>query len=92
MSLIAKFNYIFEGKNNYPPLICAEMSGNHKGELKSAIKFLRQAKKYGADLLKVQVYRPDTITIDSDKEDFLLDPESPWSSHNNLFNLSTNNS
>lgn len=67
--------------------IIAEMSGNHGGKLEQALKIVRAAKECGANALKLQTYRADTITIDSDKEDFLLPPESPWETSKTLFTL-----
>lgn len=78
---------LFTGVGARPPLICVEMSGNHQGSLESALQFVRLAKKAGADLLKVQVYRPDTITIDSDKEDFRLATDNDWASYETLYKL-----
>jgi pseudaminic acid synthase len=63
------------------------MSGNHQGSLDSAIRFVRKAKQAGADLLKVQVYRPDTITVNSDKCDFRLAENNDWSNYKTLYAL-----
>ena len=78
---------LFTGVGARPPLIFVEMSGNHQGSLESALQFVRLAKEAGADLLKVQVYRPDTITIDSDKEDFRLATDNDWASYKTLYKL-----
>ena len=42
------------------------------GSLENALKFANHAKRYGADILKVQVYKPSTITLDSTNEDFQI--------------------
>jgi pseudaminic acid synthase len=52
--------------------IIAELSANHNGSLDTAIETIRAAKRAGADCIKLQTYTADTITIDSDKEDFLI--------------------
>jgi pseudaminic acid synthase len=78
---------MFTGEGAGPPLICVEMSGNHQGSLESALQFVRLAKEAGADLLKVQVYRPDTITIESDKEDFRLATDNDWAAYETLYKL-----
>ena len=78
---------VFDSSTTGPPLLCVEMSGNHQGSLDSALDFVRRAKSAGADLLKVQVYRPDTITINSSKEDFRLAGDNDWAQYGTLFNL-----
>ena len=63
-----------------PPYVIAEMSANHNGQLKNSLKIIDQAKKCGADAIKIQTYKPDTITLKSfklaDSDDFPL-PEPP---------------
>lgn len=55
-----------------PPYIIAEMSGNHGGDLNRALEIIEVAHACGADAIKFQSYTPDTITIDCDKQDFVL--------------------
>ena len=50
------------GLNNKPYII-AEMSGNHNGDIKRALKLVKSAAEAGADALKLQTYTADTITI-----------------------------
>ena len=57
---------------NNTPYIIAEMSANHRGSLKLAAETIRAAKEVGADAIKIQTYTPDTMTIKSDKSDFLF--------------------
>lgn len=71
----------------HPIFIVAEMSGNHGGSLEKAIETVHAVKRAGADALKLQTYTADTITINSDKEDFLLPEESPWANFKTLWNL-----
>lgn len=52
--------------------IIAEMSANHAGKLENALEIVREAKKAGADCVKIQTYTADTITIDCDKEEFMV--------------------
>lgn len=52
--------------------IIAELSANHGGDIETAIKTVRAAKRTGADAIKLQTYTADTITLDSDKEDFII--------------------
>ena len=60
-----------------PPYVIAEMSANHNGNLDAALRIIGEAKKAGASAIKLQTYRPDTITIDSDLPDFQL-TKGPW--------------
>ena len=78
---------IFNPKQSIPPAICAEMSGNHQGSLESAIAFAKTAKANGADLLKLQVYTPDTITLDANNNDFKLSKDNDWSQYETLYSL-----
>ena len=57
---------------NYKPYIIAEMSANHNGSIDRAFKIIDEAKKAGADAVKLQTYTPDTITLNCDKEDFQI--------------------
>lgn len=55
-----------------PVFMIAELSANHNGNLETALETVRAAKRAGADAIKLQTYTADTITIDSDKEDFKI--------------------
>lgn len=57
---------------NRKVFIIAELSANHGGEIKIAVETVRAAKRAGADAIKLQTYTADTITLDSDKEDFVI--------------------
>ena len=54
------------------PYVIAELSANHNGKLDTALKIIEEAKTAGADAVKLQTYRPDTITLDCDSEDFRI--------------------
>lgn len=58
--------------SNHPPFIIAELSANHNGSLENAFVLLEKAKKAGAHAIKLQTYRPDTITIDCDAPEFRI--------------------
>lgn len=83
-----------------PPYVIAELSANHNGKLDTAIKIIEEAKKAGADAVKLQTYTADTITLNSDAEDFQIhgglwdgktlyqlyqEAHMPWKWHKPLF-------
>lgn len=52
--------------------LIAEMSANHAGKLENALKIVEEAKRAGADCVKIQTYTADTLTIPCDKEYFKI--------------------
>lgn len=56
----------------HPPFVIAELSANHNGKLETALKIIEKAKRAGADAVKLQTYRPDTITLKCDSEEFRI--------------------
>jgi pseudaminic acid synthase len=62
-----------------PPLVVAEMSGNHNQSLDRALAIVEAAASSGAHALKIQTYTADSMTLDlSEREFFISDPASPW--------------
>ncbi|KAA1174717.1 pseudaminic acid synthase [Marinobacter salinexigens] len=56
-----------------PPYVIAELSANHNGRLETAMQIIDEAVRAGADAVKLQTYRPDTITLNSDAPDFRIE-------------------
>lgn len=54
------------------PYIIAELSANHNGKLETALRIIEEAKKAGADAVKLQTYKADTITLNSNSEEFQI--------------------
>ena len=67
------------------PYVIAEMSANHNGDIQTAYKIIEMAKNAGADAVKMQTYKPDTLTIDSELPDFQL-TDGLWA-NNSLYQL-----
>jgi pseudaminic acid synthase len=65
-----------------PCFIIAELSANHNGSLETALETVRAAKRAGANCIKLQTYTADTLTIDCDKEDFMIQSGSIWDGKN----------
>lgn len=63
-----------------PPYVIAELSANHNGNLDQALRIIDAAAEAGADAVKIQTYRPDTITLKSDAPDFQI-TEGLWAGH-----------
>lgn len=61
-----------ELQREHPPYIVAEVSCNHLGKLDNAMALIEHAKKAGADAVKFQAYTPDTITLNCNKPDFII--------------------
>ncbi|WP_333804780.1 pseudaminic acid synthase [Sulfurospirillum sp.] len=59
-------------------LIIAELSANHGNSIETAKQTIRAAKKAGADAIKLQTYTADTLTLNCDKEDFVVKGGTLW--------------
>ncbi|MGD9719205.1 MAG: pseudaminic acid synthase [Sulfurimonadaceae bacterium] len=62
--------------------IIAELSANHNGSLELAKETIRAAARAGADAIKLQTYRADTITLDSNNEEFIIKGTRLWDEQN----------
>ena len=58
---------------DFSPYIIAEMSANHNGDINNAYKIIDMAKASGADAVKLQTYHPDTITMDMNTPEFMIE-------------------
>ena len=83
--------------------IIAELSANHGHSLETAKETIRAAKRAGADAIKLQTYTADTLTLNCDKEDFIVkggtlwdnktfyelyqEAYTPWEWHKELFDI-----
>ena len=65
----------------FEPFIVAEVSANHNGDIECAKNTISEAKRCGADAVKLQTYTPDTMTINSQTEDFIIE-EGLWEGRN----------
>lgn len=71
----------FQGKTLEPgdqPYFIAEMSANHNKDLDLARDIIHAAAESGADAMKLQTFKPETMTIDSDREEFRVDEGTEW--------------
>lgn len=58
--------------------IIAELSANHGGKIEIAKNTIKAAKEIGANAIKLQTYTADTLTLNSDKEDFIIKGGTLW--------------
>ena len=58
--------------------IIAELSANHNGSKQTAIDTIAAAKRAGADAIKLQTYRADTITLNCRSDDFKIKQGTIW--------------
>lgn len=72
---------------DHPPMIIAEMSGNHDGSLDRALDIVRMAADSGAHAVKLQTYTADTITVDVDTPRFRLSPDHKLWPNRRLYEL-----
>jgi N-acetylneuraminate synthase len=62
----------------HPAYLIAELSANHGQDLDKALALVRAAKEAGADAIKLQTYRADTITLDCDSDLFRIKKGTIW--------------
>lgn len=59
--------------SGHPVYIIAEMSANHGQSFDRAVAIIHAMKDAGANAVKLQTYTQDTITIDADRPEFVVD-------------------
>jgi len=94
-----KINDHFIG-TNFLPYVIAEMSANHNGNIDTAMRIIEEAKSAGAHAVKLQTYKPDTITLKCNTDEFCIkgglwdgrtlydlyeEAHMPWEWHKPLF-------
>ncbi len=67
----------FDLKGN-ETFIIAELSANHGGNIDIAKKSIKKAYDIGANAIKIQTYTADTLTLNSDKDDFVIKGGTLW--------------
>jgi len=92
----------FEINQSGKVFIIAELSANHNQKIDIAIETIKAAKRAGANCIKLQTYTADTLTINSNKEDFIIkgtiwsgknyyslyqEAYTPWEWHKQLFEV-----
>tara|TARA_B110000977_G_scaffold197561_1_gene280407 strand:+ start:42933 stop:43961 length:1029 start_codon:yes stop_codon:yes gene_type:complete len=90
-------NKYFTTKKPLRPLIIAEVSANHCGKKSLLLKSIKSAAKNGADLIKIQTYEADDITINKSFNiknwnkkkiwDLYSKAQTPYSWHEDAFTL-----
>lgn len=61
-----------------PVYVIAELSANHNQDFEQAVRIIQAAKHAGADAVKLQTYRPDTITLRCDLDYFKIGGGTLW--------------
>ena len=68
----------FEISENSDCYIIAELSANHCQKLEIALDSVKSIKRTGANAIKLQTFRPESLTLNVDSDDFNANPNSPW--------------
>ncbi len=89
------------GLNN-PPVLFGEISGNHNKCINTVKKIIKEYVEVGGKFIKFQTFKPDTMTLKSDKKDFSINTgigkgytlfelfdksHLPWEMHHEIFSF-----
>jgi len=66
----------------HPTYIIAEMSGNHLQDFDCAVRILHEMKAAGADAVKLLTFTPDSITLQCNKREFMIEKGTAWEGRN----------
>ena len=66
-----------EISSNSKPFIIAEMSINHLRDKDLDLTMIEVASECGVDAIKIQTYTADSLTIDCNRDDFII-KSPPW--------------
>ena len=78
---------MFLKKSKLTPIIIGEISGNHNQSLKTALSIFDNAKKIGLKYIKLQTYKPDTLTVNSKRKEFIIKANHKYWGGQNLYDL-----
>tara|TARA_Y100000996_G_C22551455_1_gene653825 strand:- start:10 stop:1053 length:1044 start_codon:yes stop_codon:yes gene_type:complete len=76
-----------ELNQNKKPILISEISGNHGGKFSNAIELVRKAAKNGSDLVKLQTYNAQSLTLDSSRPEFFVKNKKSLWKNSNLYKL-----
>ena len=74
----------FTLSNNSKTFIVAEISANHSQSLKKALKLIHAAKNAGADAIKLQTYKPESLSIKNVND---LKKDKVWGKYKSRYEL-----
>ncbi|WP_026972605.1 pseudaminic acid synthase [Aliagarivorans marinus] len=65
--------------DNSPPFVIAELSGNHQQNFELAKQMVKAAADAGVDAIKLQSYTADSLTLNVEREEFVInEQDSLW--------------
>jgi sialic acid synthase SpsE len=85
-----KLTYLENFDESLSLSVVAEVSANHEGSFETAKKIIDLASRSGANAVKFQTYTPDSISLDSEENDFVLPMGSPWERFGSFYKLYSN--
>ncbi|MER1998571.1 MAG: pseudaminic acid synthase [Lysinibacillus sp.] len=71
----------------YKPFVIAEMSGNHNQSLERALRLVELAAEAGVDAVKLQTYTPETMTLNINSGEFVIQNKTSLWQGESLYHL-----